>query len=139
MSINITASDQEILACFAIMKQLRPHPKAEDFVSKVRTHLPAEYRLAYVEVDDRPVAVAGYRVTEKLSRGKVLHIDDLVTDEASRSQGHGASLLAWFCAEARALGCGSVHLDTGVEKKAAQRFYERHGMRLSAYHYEIAL
>ena len=138
MDIKIATTDQEIRACFAIMQQLRPHLKAGEFVSKVRNDLPAAYRLAYAEVDGRPLAVAGYCVTEKLSAGKFLQVDDLVTHEPARSRGHGAKLLAWLQAEARAHGCGSVQLDTGVARKDAQRFYEREGMQLSAYHYEIA-
>jgi GNAT superfamily N-acetyltransferase len=84
------------------------------------------------------VAVAGYRVTYKLSAGRFLHIDDLVTDGSVRSQGHGAQLLAWLRTLARTEGCQSVQLDTGVQRTDAQRFYEREGMRRSAYHYEVA-
>ena len=108
MEIRIAISDQEIGACYAIMKQLRPHLREKDFVSTIRNRLPPEYRLAYVEVDGRPVAAAGYRVTQKLSVGKFLHVDDLVTDESSRSKGHGASLLTWLRGEARAHGCGRI-------------------------------
>ena len=39
------------------------------------------------------LAVAGFRALENLSAGRVLYVDDLVTDEARRSAGHGAQLL----------------------------------------------
>lgn len=135
--IRIAATDEEIGSCFPIMSQLRPHLTGDAFAAAVR-RLPGEYRLAYVEVDGRPVAVAGYRITETLSAGRFLHIDDLVTDAASRSKGYGKALLRWLRDHARAMSCGSVQLDTGVQRIDAHRFYEREGMRRSAYHYEIA-
>jgi GNAT superfamily N-acetyltransferase len=137
MVIRIAESDEEVAACFPVMRQLRPHLEADEFVSMIRKRMPADYKLAYVEVDGRPVAIAGYRITEKLSTGRFLHVDDLVTDEASRSKGYGARLLEWLRDQARAAACRSLQLDTGVQRKDAQRFYEREGMRLSAYHYEI--
>lgn len=137
MVIRTAASNEEIAACFPVMVQLRPHLKHEAFVDIIRNRMPSEYRLAYIEVNGRPVAVAGYRITEKLSAGRFLHVDDLVTDSAARSKGYGAHLLRWLRAQALAEGCGSVQLDTGIQRTDAQRFYEREGMRRSAYHYDI--
>ena len=119
------------------MKQLRPHLEAAEFVSRVRRLALAGYRLAYLELEGRPVGVAGFRAAEDLARGRFLYVDDLVTDEAFRSKGVGAQLLAWLRAQATAEACNSVQLDTGVQRKGAQRFYEREGLRLSCYHYEI--
>ena len=56
-----------------------------------------------------------------------------MTDATFRSRGYGSRLLAWLREQARAVGCASVQLDTGVQRKDAQRFYEREGMRLSAF------
>ena len=136
VGVRLAESDAEIAACFPVMQQLRPHLRAEEFVQLIRTRMPGDYRLAYIEVDGRPVAVAGFRITEKLSAGRFLHIDDLVTDQSRRSRGHGAHLLSWLRSLAREQGCHSIQLDTGVQRKEAQRFYEREGMRLSAVHYE---
>jgi GNAT superfamily N-acetyltransferase len=137
MSIRVARSDEEITACFQVMRQLRPHLKPEEFVPRVRKQMLAGYHLAYLVSDGQPVAVAGYRVANKLSAGKFLFVDDLVTDEMTRSKGYGARLLTWLRAQARAEECSRLQLDTGVQRKDAQRFYEREGMRLSAYHYEI--
>ena len=137
MSIHVATSDEEIAACFPVMSQLRPHLKVEEFVPIVRSQMSEGYRLAYLQVSGRPVAVAGYRIRRMLALGIHLYVDDLVTDEAARSQGHGSKLLAWLRAQARTEGCGSVHLDTAVHRIGAQRFYEREGMKMSGYHYAI--
>jgi GNAT superfamily N-acetyltransferase len=138
MSIRIATSDEDIAACFLVMVQLRPHLKPQEFVTRIRRQMESGYRLTLYDVADRPVAIAGFRVSEKLSAGKFLFVDDLVTDETSRSKGYGAESLAWLRAQARAEGCQVLQLDTGVQRKGAQRFYDREGMRVSGYHYEIA-
>src|SRR5438045_3605745 len=137
MTIRIAESDEEIAACFSVMAELRPHLVAEEFVSRVRRQQTGSYRLAYIAVDGRPVAVTGYRISEKLSAGRFLFVDDLVTDEAFRSKGHGARLLTWLREVASAAGCTRLQLDTGVQRKDAQRFYAREGMSLVGYHYEV--
>jgi len=139
MNIKPAVSDAEIDACFPVVSQLRPHVTREEFVARVRRQEQAGYCLAYVEMDGRPVAVAGFRTLDTLWAGRLLYVDDLVTDEAMRSNGHGAALLAWLRAHAAASGCASLHLDTGVQRADAQRFYERENMRRTAYHYEAVL
>jgi ribosomal protein S18 acetylase RimI-like enzyme len=136
VTVRVATSGDEIAACFPILVQLRPHLKAEHFISTVRAQERAGYRLAYLEVDGQPVAVAGYRISTKLSTGRFLFVDDLVTDEACRSKGYGSRLLTWLFDEAAHAGCQSVQLDTGVQRQDAQRFYERERMRWSAYRYE---
>jgi GNAT superfamily N-acetyltransferase len=137
MTIRIATSDEEIAGCFPVMRQLRPHLIEATFVARIRELMAAGYKLAYLIADGRPVAVAGYRIEDKLSTGTFLFVDDLVTDESARSQGHGASMLAWLREQARAAGCHALQLDTGVQRKDAQRFYQREGMRWSGYRYEI--
>jgi len=137
--IDNNESDSEIQACFAVMLQLRPHLAAERFVAQVREQMREGYRLASVRLDDEVVAVAGYRVSRSLSWGRFLYVDDMVTDEARRSQGFGKALLAWLMEEARREGCQEFHLDSGVQRKDAHRFYAREGMELLAYHYKLAI
>jgi GNAT superfamily N-acetyltransferase len=139
MRIRLASSDDEIDACFPVMQQLRPHLTRDSFRARVRSQGQAGYRLAYVEADDRPVAVAGFRVLETLVSGRLLNVDDLVTLDTERSRGHGARLLAWLLGRARAEGCQRLELDSGVQRKDAHRFYEREGLRISAYHFEIPI
>ena len=70
MSIRQADSDEEIAACFPVMHQLRPHLTPDSFRARVRSQQRAGYRLAYVEADGRPVAVAGFRILETLVSGR---------------------------------------------------------------------
>jgi GNAT superfamily N-acetyltransferase len=135
MTVRVATSDSEIAGCFPVVVQLRPHLKRQEFVGCVRRMQRAGYRLAYLEANGLPVAVAGYRISYKLSAGPFLYVDDLVTDEPERSKGYGSHLLRWLVEQARAAGCSKVLLDTGVQRTDAQRFYDREGLRVAGYHY----
>jgi GNAT superfamily N-acetyltransferase len=132
-TVQEARTDEEIARCHPVMHQLRPHVPAEGWVERVRRQEAAGYRLAYVEEGGRVVAVAGFRIGENLPEGLHLHVDDLVTDEACRSAGHGALLLGWLERLARESGCGILTLESGVQRFAAHRFYMRHRLEICAY------
>ncbi|HEU5468379.1 MAG TPA: GNAT family N-acetyltransferase [Steroidobacteraceae bacterium] len=132
-------TDEEILACYDVMAELRPHVAREAFVPTVRALQKEGLRLACVREGGRVVAVAGYRVSRNLFSGKHLYVDDLVTTDAERSKGHGKALLAWLRARAVAEDCDEFHLDSGVQRKRAHAFYLREGMDLAAYHFSERL
>ena len=81
--------------------------------------------------------IAGYRVAHNLAWGKYLYVDDLVTDESRRSSNFGGRLMEWLVQTARDEGCDELHLDSGVQRFAAHRFYLRHGMDIASHHFRI--
>ena len=116
--------------------QLRPHLRREDYLATVRRMMTAErYRLAAVVEGGAVRAVAGYRTMEMLYSGPILYVDDLVTDDRARSGGNGKRLLDWLKGEARVLGCVQVHLDSGVWRAQAHRFYFREGLTILGFHF----
>ena len=140
MQIVIIETDDAVRRCFAVMSQLRPHIPPDDFVPRVRRQFESGYRLAAVQVDDgEVVAVAGFRISENLAWGRHLYVDDLVTTEGERSRGYGKALFDWLVAFARENGCGQLHLDSGVQRFDAHRFYLRHGMHISSHHFSMRI
>lgn len=137
MDIRIAKTDQEIAACYPVMRELRPHISQEQFLSRVRTQESSGYRLAYVQSEDAVVAVAGFRIGENLAWGHFLYVDDLVTSSSHRSKGYGAGLLGWLKQQATTEGCGQLHLDSGTQRKDAHRFYEREGLSRSGFHFVV--
>ena len=72
-----------------------------------------------------------YQLTEEnhqLYRRKVLYIDDLCVDKASRRQGVGKKLYHYVLQTAADNGCDSVTLNVWNVNPDAQRFYESMGM-----------
>jgi GNAT superfamily N-acetyltransferase len=139
ISIRSATTSQDIAACYEVMRQLRPHLTPETFLARVQQQAVQGYQLVGASVDGIVVGVAGYRLLASLSWGKFLYVDDLVTDQAWRSQGVGKALLDWLTAEAGRLGCDELHLDSGVQRLDAHRFYDREGMQRTAYHFAIKL
>lgn len=126
---------------YAAMRQLRGDLAGEaEFVHAVNEVQRAEgYRLvgSFEEGEEQAIAVAGFRCGQNLAWGRHLYVDDLVTMAQARGRGHGRALLDWLAAEARRLGCGQMHLDSGVglERADAHRLYLGSGMVISAHHF----
>ena len=54
-------------------------------------------------------------------------LSQLYCDPARTGRGHGAALIEWVLAEARAWGADAVQLSVFSENYGAQRFYRRYG------------
>lgn len=121
--------------CFPVMHQLRTALTREEFVRRVITQRTDGYRLVFLEAGELIVCVAGFRIVRCLAWGQFLYVDDLVTDASSRSKGYGKIMLDWLRNEALRTQCDQFHLDSGVQRKEAHRFYLREGMELSSYHF----
>lgn len=139
MSIALAQTDSQIAACYAVMSQLRPHIGAGELVQRVQRQEAAGYRLVSLSDGGRVVCVAGFRVVENLAWGRHMYVDDLVSDAALHGQGHGTRLFAWLVEHARSQGCAQLHLDSGVQRFGAHRFYLSRGMRISSHHFAMDL
>ncbi len=138
-SIQLAESDFKILGCFPVMSQLRPHLEQAKFIEQVRYQMKEGYQLAFLELEEQAMAVAGFRISTCLASGKFLYIDDLVVDELKRSQGYGKQLFQWLIEYARNHGCEHLSLDSGVQRFAAHRFYLIERMRITSHHFAIQL
>ena len=137
--VRLAETDEEIARAFPVMHQLRPHLEESAFVSTVRRLQRGGFHLALVDDEGRVVAAGGYRFIENLVSGRTLYVDDLVTDSSVRSHGHGRALLHWLIERARAEGCRTFELDSGVQRFDAHRFYFTNRMTISSYHFRLAL
>ena len=130
----------QVARCFAVMRVLRTELAAvEPFVEQVIRQQAQGYQLALLEVDGEVRAVAGFRISENLAWGRFLYVDDLVTRSVDRSLGRGRMIFDWLIAEARAAGCGQLHLDSGVQRFDAHRFYLMQRMHISSHHFALKL
>lgn len=140
VTITSPDTDAEIAATWQVMRQLRPHLALDDYVSMVRRMMESDgYRLAALAEDGEVRAVAGYRYMTMLYCGKLLYLDDFVTDERVRSRGFGRRLLDWLKAEGRAAGCAEIQLISRVTREQAHRFYFREGLGIECFQFRAAL
>jgi hypothetical protein len=110
MQISLARTDAEIADCFPVMAQLRPHLEASRFVERVRRMEHDGFQLAALRDGHGVVqAVGGFRIYENLVTGRQMYVDDLVTNDATRSHGHGKALLRWLSDFAKADGANGDH------------------------------
>lgn len=139
LKIQIAETDQQINACYPVMRELRDHLKKETFVTRVRDQQSSGYVLAFLEDDGTVAAVSGFRIGENLAWGRFLYVDDLVTAQRYRSHGYGSRLLAWLKEYAKQQHCDQLHLDSGVQRVDAHRFYLREGLPKTSFHFSTTI
>lgn len=137
--IIIAQSDQQILDCYPVMAELRPHIQPHEFLPLVKrlTEI-AGLQLAYL-TNGGIKAVAGFRISEWLAGGKYLEIEDLVAKSNERSKGYGGELFDWLVQHAKGNNCRQVRLVSRVSRLDAHRFYLRKGMNLEAHYFSMNL
>ena len=122
----------------AVHRQLRPN-LPPDYVGRMNEVLATGAQLALVVEDNAVLCVALWRVIENTADGRRLYVDDLVSDEANRSQGAGKMMLGWLEAKAAVLGCSALTLDSGVQRPRAHHFYFREGMYIASFSFKKVL
>lgn len=142
MTVREIGPDTTAFAYEAI-RALRPAlASAAAFAERVDdVQRPEGYRLVgtFEDRHETPVAVAGFRLGHNLAWGRFLYVDDLVTRADRRSSGHGQRLLEWLIDEAKRLECDQLHLDSGVQRHDAHRFYRRRGLVATAHHFAMPI
>ena len=139
-SIQIAATDKEILATYPVMKQLRPNVGRREYLDLVKgQQAEVGFQLAALKAGGRITCVAGFRVCRSLGWGKYLYVDDLVTAAPRRSKGDGKKMFDWLVANARKLDCDALRLDSKLSRHEAHRFYLRERMDIDCFHFRLTL
>ena len=136
--VRLATSIAEIQRCLPAILQLRPHLQANSFVRQVQEQKSTGYQLAYLQANNI-VGVAGFNLAQNLAWGKHLYVADLVIDANRRSQGYGEILFSWLVEYAKSNNCQQLHLDSGVHRFDAHRFYLRQKMNISSHHFSLKL
>ena len=137
MDVHLVKSETELPAIAEILLQLRPQYSQESLVEQIKKQQKSGYQLAYVKSNNNILCVAGFVVGEKIAWGKHIYIDDLVTNENHRSTGVGTFIINWFKNYCKELGCKQLHLDSGIQKFPAHRFYLANRFNIASHHFSI--
>ncbi|MEK6798886.1 MAG: GNAT family N-acetyltransferase [Planctomycetota bacterium] len=138
--IHVARTPEEFERCYKVMRELRTHVSLDAFVAQVGRQIRTQaYELAYIEDGGEVIAVAGYRFVELLAWGKAMYVDDLVTASARRGTRWGSRLFDWLVEHAKRSGCDQLHLDSGVQRFDAHRFYLHKGMDITSHHFAMRL
>lgn len=138
--IKIAETDGEILKCYPIIAELRPHFHSdEQFLDQVKNQMSeANFELVYL-AENNVKAVGGVRISEWLAGGKYLEIEDLVAKSDERSKGFGSELFEWILEYAKSENCHQIKLVSHVKRFGAHKFYLKKGMIIEAHYFSLAL
>lgn len=136
IKIQSAKTDQEILACYRVFKELRPHLGEEEYLAQVKRQMQNHgYQIVFILNDGLVAAAAGFRVAEFLAWGKAFYVDDFIAHSSERRKGYGGALLDFLLEEAKALGCAQFHLDSGAQRYDAHRLYMSRKLIIGGYHF----
>lgn len=135
--VRLLSSDEDLEPVCDVLLELRPQYDVASMTQQIRKQQLAGYQLAVVTRQEQIFAVAGFVICEKLAWRKHLYVDDLVTRAGDRSTGAGHRLMAWLRKYAREQGCEQIHLDSGVQRFGAHRFYLREGFDITSHHFSL--
>ena len=137
VEIRIAEGDSELEVVGDLMLQLRSGYDLPGMVSQIKAQQQRGYTVAYAEEDGRAVCAAGFAIKTGLAWGKHMYIEDLVTDSDRRSSGLGRVMMDWLKSHAREHECEQIHLDSGVQRFPAHRFYLREGFNIASHHFSM--
>ncbi|CAL8112387.1 unnamed protein product [Orchesella dallaii] len=147
--IREALTDPEILSCYPVIKELRPHiTSPTELLTRVKLQQQNDrFHLMYIadttpDSPDTPITVSilGYRINNKLFYGKELYVDDLCTYSlGAKKKGYGGALLDWAIAKGKEEKCDVVTLDSGYTRSDAHRLYLNKKFTMKCHHfcYEI--
>jgi GNAT superfamily N-acetyltransferase len=140
MEIILASTEEEYLLCFPVMKELRTQLDEDTYTQAVKRMMDQDgFQLAYIQEGGKAVSIAGFRCGESFAWGRYIYVDDLITASQYRSKGYGRAMMDWLVAHAKSLGCGEMHLDSGVQRYRAHHFYLSNKMLLSNHHFKLNL
>ena len=135
MEIKIAITDEDILKCWDVLRELRPHLEKDSFLPMVNEMIAEGYTLAFIEENGIAAAAIGFRYLQFLFVGKHFYIDDLSTLPTHRGKGFGSKLLDFVKDKAAAAGYKVITLDSGYQRNDAHKLYLSKCFTLSSHHF----
>ena len=137
MDVYLLNSESNLDKICQVLLQLRKQYDLASIKAQIKKQQKSGYQLVYVQSEDTVLCVAGFVVGEKLAWGKHIYIDDIVTNEKHRSTGAGSVLINWFKEYALKNNCQQIHLDSGIQRFPAHRFYLRERFNIASHHFSM--
>ena len=136
MEVQFLEKNSDYESVLEMLLQLRPNYSLDTLSGQIEKQQSNGHQVVYIKSSEGVLA-AGFSVGENLARGKHIYIEDLVTNAQFRSSGVGKFIIDWFKTYALEIGCEQIHLDSGVQRFSAHKFYLREGFNIASHHFSI--
>ncbi len=137
MEIKRVISESDVSIIIPVLIQLRGQYTEEELSRLIIEQMKNGYQLCFIENQSEVLSVIGFRIENKLAWGKHIYVDDFVTNESNRSTGAGRMLIEWLTEFAKEKECKQIHLDSGVQRFEAHKFYLRENFKIASHHFSI--
>lgn len=124
MKIIELKNKNEWVRAFPLINQLRTDLTEESYLDLLEEMSKQGYTLFALYEGRRIVCAAGVAYKVNFYNKRHVFVYDLVTDSLYRSQGYGEKMLKFIHLWAKEKGAEYVALESGIQRKAAHRFYE---------------
>ena len=138
MEVQLADQNTNLKKLAEVLHQLRPQFSINNIAKQIKEQREQGYQLAYISKNNTILCVAGFVFGKKLAWGKHIYVDDLVTNDEGRSQRAGATMIKWLKQHAVEHDCQQLHLDSGVQRYMAHKFYLREGFIIASHHFSIS-
>ncbi len=139
MNIHYALTREDLINCFTVMKELRPHHTEESFLFTMEQMSREGYQLIFLEEHGQAVCVAGFRFTTTLYDGLIIDFDDFVTMPQARGKGYAGLLFDHLVSIAKERSIKMIHLNSNHLRFDAHRFYLNKRMKIMAHHFRLEL
>jgi GNAT superfamily N-acetyltransferase len=137
MKIKEVSTEEDLVLCFEVMKELRPHHNVDSFLTTFEQMKTEGYHLLYIEDEGKAVCTAGFRFTTTLYDGLIIDFDDFVTVANARNKGYAGMLFDHLITIAKERSIKTIHLNSAHHRYDAHRFYLNKKMKIIAHHFRI--
>jgi len=126
---------KELYTAYDVLKQLRVNLSYKEFEDLIYEMRDMEYKMIGIFDGEELITYAGVNIQTNLYHKRHLFIYELVTDEKYRGKKYGEMMLDYLHDYAKMGMCENIVLSSGLEKKAAHRFYEKHNFTKKSFVY----
>jgi GNAT superfamily N-acetyltransferase len=130
---------KELYTAYELVKQLRNALSYDEFEDLIYDMRFMEYKMIGLFDYDKLITYAGVAIQTNLYHKRHLFVFDLVTDEKYRSKKYGKMMLEYLYDYAKMGMCENIVLSSGLERKSAHAFYEKHGFEKKSFVYLKAI
>lgn len=130
---------EEMEVIIPLLQQLNPAISYEILKKRLQEMLLQNYQCVGAYHGVRLVGISGIWMLTKYYVGKHFEPDNVFVLPEYQGKGVGQQLFDWIFGYAKSKGCTASELNCYTSNETGQRFWEKQGYELVAYHYQKKL
>lgn len=135
MEIREITTKEEMLANLALLNEVYPELRREEYSEELDSMLPHNYGQVGVFDEGNCIGLTGYWIGTKLWCGRYMELDNVVISKKYRSKGIGQQLFDYMQTMALEKKCNLLALDSYTDNFPAHKFFYSQGYIPRGFHF----